>query len=172
MVELLIFANDASRNGRERYYAVAFAVKALVALRGIDSQRSSFKEVHGVFFVACAWDSKKKRAMVWACPKTFLGYDLCGVLRLFWSGDYMFPVVVGKRGCSLADSTGFGDKMASACVVLRHFREIAESIGMPREAAKVIRRHSWRHFGANVTRVAEFAEAKKSQVAPSRSLFT
>ena len=76
----------------------------------------------------------------------------------------MFPVVVGKRGCSLADSTGFGDKMASACVVLRHFREIAESIGMPREAAKVIRRHSWRHFGANVTRVAEFAEAKKSQV--------
>ena len=164
VVELLIFANDASRNGRERYYAAAFAVKALVALRGIDSQRSSFKEAHGVFFVACAWDSKKKRAMVWACPKTFLGYEVFSILRLFWIGDYMFPAVTGKRGCSLAESVGFADKMASAYVVLRHFREIAAAIGMPYEAAKVVRRHSWRHFGANVTRVAEFADAKKSQV--------
>ena len=150
VVELLIFASDASRNGRERYYAVAFAVKALVALRGIDSQRSSFKEEHGVFFVACAWDSKKKRAMVWACPKTFLGYDVFSILRMFWHGDYMFPAVTGKRGCSLAASVGFADKMASAYVVLRHFREIAATIGMPDEAAKVVRRHSWRHFGANV----------------------
>ena len=47
---------------------------------------------------------------------------------------------------------------------MRHFREIAAAIGMPAEAAKVIRRHSWRHFGANITRVAEFSEAKKSQV--------
>ena len=76
----------------------------------------------------------------------------------------MFPCVIGRRGCSLAESTGFGDKMASAQVVLRHFREIASSIGMPGEAAMVIRRHSWRHFGANVTRVAEFSDSKKSQV--------
>ena len=164
VLELLIFANDASRNPRERYYAVALAVKALVALRGIDSQRSSFKEEHGVFFVACAWDSKKKRAMVWACPKTFLGYDVFSILRMFWHGDYMFPAVTGKRGCSLEASVGFADKMASAYVVLRHFREIAATIGMPDEAAKVVRRHSWRHFGANVTRVAEFSDAKKSQV--------
>ena len=164
VVEMLIFANDASRNGRERYYAAAFAVKALAALRGIDSQRSSFKEEHGVFFVACAWDSKKKRAMVWACPKTFLGYDVFSILSLFWHGDYMFPAVTGKRGCSLADSVGFAHTMASAYVVLRHFREIAAAIGMPDEVAKVVRRHSWRHFGANVTRVAEFSDAKKSQV--------
>jgi hypothetical protein len=83
---------------------------------------------------------------------------------MFWKGDYMFPAVTGKRGCSLEASTGFADKMASAYVVLRHFREIAAAIGMPVEAAKVIRRHSWRHFAANVTRVAEFTEAKKSQV--------
>jgi hypothetical protein len=164
VVELLIFANDSSRNGRERYYAAAFAVKALVALRGIDAQRSSFKEMGSVFFVACAWNSKKKRAMVWACPKTFLGYAVYDILGLFWRGDYMFPAVTGKRGCSLANSAGFADKMASAYVVLRHFREIAAAIGMPVEAARVIRRHSWRHFGANVTRVAEFTEAKKAQV--------
>jgi hypothetical protein len=164
VLELLIFGNDPTRNPQERYYSVAFAAKALVALRGIDAQRSSFKETCDVFFVGCAWDSKKKRAMVWACPKTFLGYDVYGVLSMFWKGDYMFPAVTGKRGCSLEESTGFADKMASAYVVLRHFREIAAAIGMPVEAAKVIRRHSWRHFAANVTRVAEFTEAKKSQV--------
>ena len=125
VVELLIFANDSARNGRERYYAAAFAAKALVALRGIDAQRSSLREASNVFFVACAWDSKKKRAMVWACPKKFLGYEVYGILSMFWGGDYMFPAVTGKRGCSLADSTGFADKMASAYVILRHFREIA-----------------------------------------------
>ena len=76
----------------------------------------------------------------------------------------MFPAVTGKRGCSLAESVGFAGKMASAFVVLRHFREIAAAIGMPDEVARVVRRHSWRHFGANVTRVAEFPDAKKSQV--------
>ena len=125
VVELLIFANDASRNGRERYYAAAFATKALVALRGIDAQRSSLKEEEGVFFVACAWDSKKKRAMVWACPKTFLGHAVYDILRLFWNGDYMFPAVTGRRGCSLAASAGFANKMASAYVVLRHFRDVS-----------------------------------------------
>ena len=164
VLELLIFGNDPTKNGRERYYAVAFAVKALAALRGIYAQRSSLRESSAVFFVACAWDSKKKRAMVWACPKTFLGYEIHGVLSMFWEGDFMFPAVTGKRWCSLSESTGFSDKMASAYVVLRHFREIAVAIGMPGEAAKVIRRHSWRHFAANITRVAEFSEAKKSQV--------
>ena len=52
VVELLIFANDPLRNGRERYYAAAFATKALVALRGIDAQRSSLKEVQNSISIA------------------------------------------------------------------------------------------------------------------------
>ena len=164
VVELLIFANDVSRNGRERYFSAAFAVMALAALRGIDAQRSNLEEVHDLFFVGRAWDSKKKRAMVWACPNKFLGYDILPILQMFWKGDYLFPQVTGKRGCSLAESVGFGDSMASAYVILRHFRELAAAVGMPAEAAAVIRRHSWRHFAANITRVAEFADSKKSQV--------
>ena len=164
VISLLRLANNSAYNGRVRYYAAAFSIKALAALRGIDSQRSSLKKVNGTFFVACAWNSKKKRAMVWACPRTFAGYKVVEIVELFWEGDYMFPCVTGKRGCSLMSSTGFDDRMASASVILRHFRGLAEIIGMPEEAAKVIRRHSWRHFCANITRVAEFAPADKEQV--------
>ena len=164
VISLLRLANNSSYNGRVRYYAAAFAVKALAALRGIDAQRSSLKSVNGTFFVACAWNSKKKRAMVWACPCTFAGYRVVEILHMFWVGDFLFPCVTGKRGCSLIDSAGFDDRMASASVILRHFRCLADIIGMPAEAAKVIRRHSWRHFCANITRVAEFAPSDKEQV--------
>jgi hypothetical protein len=67
VVSLLRESNNHRHNGRVRYYMAAFAIKALAALRGIDAQRSSLKKVNDTFFVACAWNSKKKRAMVWAC---------------------------------------------------------------------------------------------------------
>ena len=164
VLELLGAANDARRNTRERYYAAAFVVKALAALRGIDAQRSSLKRRNALFFVACAWNSKKKRAMVWACPNSFMGHDIIGNLSPYWKHDYLFPRVTGRRGCSLADSTGFGDSMAPAAKVLELFRGLGESVGMPPEAARVMRRHSWRHFAANVTRVAEFSRSDREQV--------
>ena len=162
--EMLGIANDPRRTPAERYYAAAFAVMALAALRGIDAQRSSLKHVGRIFFSSVAWNSKKKRAMVWSCPNTFLGYDVIKHLQPFWGGDFLFPKVEGKRGCSLSEATGISTRMASAAIILRHFRELASSAGMPAEVAKLIRRHSWRHFAANVARVAEFSDADKHQV--------
>ena len=41
----------------------------------------------------------------------------------------------GQAGLLACGLEGFGDKMASAYVILRHFREIATAIKMPAEAA-------------------------------------
>ena len=107
--------------------------------------------------MACAWILKNKRAMVWACLNSFMGHDMIGNPSPYWKHDYLFPRVVGRRGCSLADSTGFVESMALAATVLDLFRGRGESVGMPSEAVRVMRRHSWRHFAANVTRVAELS---------------
>jgi len=163
--EMLRAANDPRRSQCERYYCAAFAVKALAALRGIDAQRSSLRATRDNYFVARAYDSKKKRAMDWVCPNHFAGYDIVGNLVGAWRGrDYLFMTMKGRKGCSLAEAAGFGDTVASAAVLLRLFRGLAESIGMPPELAKLMRRHSWRHFGANVARVAEFSAEDRSGV--------
>ena len=47
-------AADASQKKPTRFYAAAYVVMALAALRGIDAQRSTFDDDHGVFFSAIA----------------------------------------------------------------------------------------------------------------------
>ena len=164
VVEFLRAAADPARSVQEAYYLTAFAIKGLAALRGIDAQRSILKERTPLFFVAVAWNSKKKRAMPWSCPNEFLGYDIIGKVAEPWQGrDYLFMVVSGPRGCNLSDATGFGASMASASVLLRHFKFLAESVGMESSLVGKFRRHSWRHFIANITRIAEFSEGERAQ---------
>ena len=158
-------AGDEGMSVYVRHYAAAFVVMAFAALRGIDAQRSTFSAEHGSFFSAIAWNSKKKRPMPWACLSCVFGVNILHQLVAGWRGrDYIFPVLDGKHGCSLSDATGFGKSMASACVVLRHFQFLMALAGVPESVAKLIRRHSFRHFPANVSRVAEFSDAKKRQV--------
>ena len=147
-----------------RLYAAAFVVMALAALRGIDAQRSRFTADHIHYFSAVAWNSKKKRPMPWACPKVAFGFDIYEALRAGWQGrDYLFVVVAGTRGCNLDQATGFGDSMASAYVILRHYRFLMDFGKVPAEVSQRVRRHSFRHFPANVARVCHFSDTKKSQ---------
>ena len=99
-----------------------------------------------------------------ACPKVVFGCDIFSPLREGWQErDYIFVGLQGPRGCNVDDATGFAHTMASAVVILRHFRRVMHILGADQAVAELIRRHSFRHWIANITRVADFSPAKKSQ---------
>ena len=61
------------------------------------------------------------------------------------------------------EANGFGDQIASAHVILRHFRFLMSFGKVPECIYTRVRRHSFRHFVANVAHVRDFSDAKKSQ---------
>ena len=94
---LASIAGNLMLNAYMRFYAAAFVVMALAALRGIDAQRSRFDADHGHYFSSVAWDSKKKRPMPWACPKKAFGFDIYTALMAGWQArDYLFVVVTAS----------------------------------------------------------------------------
>jgi len=160
-----VVASEASYSMPLRGVAAIFLVMCVCALRGIDAQRSSFDGEHGAgssykFFSACAYNSKRRTSMPWACPVFIFGasrawYD---ALRFVWgSRDFMFPAIA--RGASLASASGVLNSPASAYLIVRYLREILRlpSLSMSVEDASKLRRHSFRHWIANMMRVLKFA---------------
>ena len=141
-----------------------FLIMCLCALRGIDAQRSSFEGLHGSgssfrFFCALAYNSKNRQSMPWACPLVVFGAtsDWFGPVREVWGErDFMFAAVA--RGSSLASASSMLNTMASAYLILRYLREILQlpSVSMSAADAARLRRHSFRHWIANMMRVLKF----------------
>ena len=146
-----------------RGVAAVFMVMSLCALRGVDAQRSRYVQQCGTgghrFFIASAYNSKSRTAMDWACPIcTFFKSDSWfAPLRFVWgSRDFMFAAV--RFGVALADASELLDRQASPYLMLRYLREILmlADICMALEEARRLRRHSFRHFLANVIRIRKF----------------
>jgi hypothetical protein len=145
-----------------RAMAGAFLVMCLCGLRSIDAQRSSFDVRVGDtgngwgYFSAVAWDSKSKTAMPWACPLITFGKSdkwLFCLLLVWGDSDFMFPS--SQRGAKLANLSEMGKSPASAYCILKYLREILQlpSIAMSADEAKRLRRHSFRHWIANLLRI-------------------
>ena len=155
-------AMDDSHSVPLRAMAGAFLVMCLCGLRSIDAQRSSFDVRVGDsgngwgYFSAVAWDSKSKTAMPWACPLITFGKSdkwlLC-LLSVWGESDFMFPS--SPRGASLASLSEMGKSPASAYMILKYLREILQlpSVAMSAADAKRLRRHSFRHWIANLIRI-------------------
>ena len=155
-------ASDVSLSGGMRAIAGLFEIKLLAALRGVDSQRSSFDGRHSLsaeymyeFISSIAWDRKRKEPMPWAVPLCIFGGGPSWAehaINLWGSRDYMFPTL--PRGLALADASfdSFLDVPATPYTVLKYVRELAVShhIGMSAQEAARARRHSFRHHLANV----------------------
>ena len=164
-------ASDVSLSAGMRAVAGLFEIKLLAALRGVDSQRSSFDGRHSLsadydFISSIAWDSKRKEPMPWAVPLSIFGGGPCWAepaLGLWGSRDYMFPTL--PRGLALADAgiSSFLDVPATPYTVLKYLRELAvfPHIGMSAEEAARARRHSFRHYLANVLQMGKFSYEDK-----------
>ena len=147
-----------------RGVSAVFLVMCLAALRGIDAQRSSFDSECGggssySFFTAVAFNSKRRVCMPWACPIIVFGAssEWYTQLRKVWgSRDFMFPAV--SRGTSLAAASCVLNTMASSFLIIRYLREILSlpSLAMSASDAERMRRHSFRHWIANLMRVLKF----------------
>ena len=147
-----------------RGVSACFMVMSLCALRGIDAQRSRYVGEYGGggeyrFFRASAYNSKSRTAMDWACPIcAFDGSDAWfEPLRFVWAGrDFMFAAV--QFGVALANASAMVDRPATPYLMLRYLREILmlADICMALAEARRLRRHSFRHFLANVIRVCKF----------------
>ena len=103
-----------------------------------------------------AWDSKSKTAMPWACPLITFGKSdkwLFCLLLVWGDSDFMFPS--SQRGAKLANLSEMGKSPASAYCILKYLREILQlpSIAMSADEAKRLRRHSFRHWIANLLRI-------------------
>ena len=139
-------------------------VMSLCALRGVDAQRSRYVGTYGGdgayrFFRASAYNSKSRTAMDWACPIcAFFESDAWFAPLLFvWaSRDFMFAAV--QFGVALADASDMVDRPATPYLILRYLREILQlaDICMAAAEARRLRRHSFRHFLANVIRICKF----------------
>ena len=104
--------------------------------------------------------------MPWACPiilfgSTSLWYD--ALLKVWKSHDFMFPSL--PRGASLARSNDVLSSKASAYLILRYLQEILllPSLSMSPADAQRLRRHSFRHFIANLMRVLKFTWSESFQ---------
>ena len=149
--------------------SAAFYVMCVCALRGVDAQRSRIddKILGGgtdlKYFTAFAYDSKSRESMPWACPLQAFGGDVAWLDALFFiwkeGNDFMFPSL--PRGTSLSDATGFLEFPASAYFILKYLREILQlpSVSLSGEEAKLLRRHSMRHWIANAIRILKFPPA-------------
>lgn len=154
-----------------RGVSAIFLVMSVCALRGIDAQRSKFDSEHGGgssyrFFSAFAFNSKNRTCMPWACPIVIFGVSELwyAALRAVWkSRDFMFPAVA--RGASLADVQEVLQCPASAYLILRYLREILQlpSLSISGEDAARLRRHSFRHWIANMMRVLKFSWSESFQ---------
>ena len=153
-------ACDTAHSMPLRGAAAAFFVMCLSALRGIDAQRSSFDGIFGgesryEYFTAVAWDSKQQKSMPWGCPSRAFGSSgWMEPLRFIWGDrDYLFPSIA--RGVKLAAAVEFLAKPASSYTMLRFLREILalSPLSMAEEDAKRLRRHSFRHWIANIIRI-------------------
>jgi hypothetical protein len=145
-----------------RAMAGSFLVMCLCGLRSIDAQRSSFDSRVADsgngwgYFSAVAWDSKSKTAMPWACPLITFGASSAWLecLVLVWGeSDFMFPS--SPRGAKLANLSEMGKSPASAYCILKYLREILQlpSVSMSEVDSKRLRRHSFRHWIANLIRI-------------------
>ena len=158
-------ASNVSYSKPLRAMSAAFLVMCVAALRGIDAMRSRFDVMHDSpsngwsFFTAVAWNSKSKGQMPWACPLVLFGSSSSwfDCLREFWGdNDFMFPGLA--RGASLAGSGGMLDFPASAYMILKYLREILmlPSLSLSEDEARRLRRHSFRHWIANLIRILKF----------------
>lgn len=147
-----------------RRVSAGFYVKSVCALRGIDAQRSAFDQKFGAegsgfrYFTAVAYDSKSKMSMPWACPMVAFDGDTSWSEPLLegWTQDFIFPS--RGRGHSLVQGCVFTDEPASPYIILTYLREILmlPSVSLPPEEAKLMRRHSMRHWIANAVRILRF----------------
>ena len=157
-------ACDASYSMPLRGVAACFMVMSLCALRGVDAQRSRYVGAYGGdgayrFFRASAYNSKSRTAMDWACPICAFGDSDAWFdpLLFVWSSrDFMFAAV--QFGVSLAAASDMVDRPATPYLMLRYLREILQlaDICMAVAEARRLRRHSFRHFLANVIRICKF----------------
>ena len=147
-----------------RRVAAGFYVKAVCALRGIDAQRSALDQTLRAensdyeYFTAVAFDSKSGASMPWACPLVAFYGDKSwsGPLLQGWDHDFIFPS--RGRGQSLRQGCVFTDEPASPYIVLSYLQEILmlPSVSLPPAEAKLMRRHSMRHWIANAVRILRF----------------
>ena len=155
-------AMDASHSVPLRAMSGAFLIKCLCGLRSIDAQRSSFDKMTADsgngwrHFSAVAWDSKSKTSMPWACPLITFGSssDWFEPLRSVWGeNDFMFPS--SPKGAKLAGMSSMVNSPASAYMVLKYLREILmlPSLSLSATDAARLRRHSFRHWIANLLRI-------------------
>ena len=149
-----------------RGVSAAFMVMMLSALRGVDAQRSKFHyaskdnvDAAIRYFSAVAWDSKRKECMPWACPQFVFGSDAWFEPLMFVWGDRDYMFASSVRGASLRDASGLVDRPATPYMILKYLREILQlpSISMTEGDAGRVRRHSFRHWIANCTRVLGFS---------------
>jgi hypothetical protein len=158
-------AEDADHGMPVRAIAAVFFVMCMAALRGIDSQRSSFDDVFGEpghqwrYFTGVAYNSKSRQSMPWACVvRAFHGKTgWFEALRFAWGDrDYMFPSIA--RGKSLGEVSEFIFKPASSYMILKYLRFILQlpSVSLPAAEAARMRRHSFRHWVANCIRILKF----------------
>lgn len=158
-------AADASLPMSTRGASACFFVMSLSALRGIDAQRSSVDEkclgegTRLEYFTACAYDSKSRAMMPWACPRRAFHGDTSWVEPLFhiWGeNDFMIPSC--KHGVALKNVVNFEKRPASPYIILKYLREILglPSVSMTESDAKLMRRHSFRHWIANCVRILKF----------------
>ena len=159
-------ACDTSYEMKLRGIAAAFMVMMLAALRGVDAQRSKFHyassdgvEAAVKYFSAVAWDSKRKECMPWACPQFVFGSDAWFEPLMFVWGDHDYLFASSVRGASLRDASELVDRPATPYMIVKYLRELLKlpSISMSEADANRMRRHSFRHWIANCTRVLGFS---------------
>ena len=96
--------------------------------------------------------------MPWACPLVAFYGDKSwsGPLLQGWDHDFIFPS--RGRGQSLQQGCVFTDEPASPYIVLSYLQEILmlPSVSLPPAEAKLMRRHSMRHWIANAVRILRF----------------
>ena len=156
-------ACDTSLSAVVRYYAAAFCVCIIAALRGIDAQRSSIVEKFTGSWHCCAYDSKthgRRIPMPWSlCLTSVSGVEWWHPLDRFWDSDFIFPSLssndVFDSGASVLRVP------ASGASILRHLRAILvfSKFASP-EVCKAFRRHSFRHLLAHCARGLGFSKEK------------
>ena len=155
-------AIDPQLSSWARYYAAAFCVRIIAALRGIDAQRSSVVEKFATFWHCSAYDSKtpgRRVPMPWAMALLSLsGAEWWSALEGKWENEFLFP---GLNGSDIITCTGFLNVKASSAQALRSLRAILAHMEFGSEdVRKVFKGHSFRHLLPHAARAIAMEKSR------------
>ena len=150
-----------------RYYAAAFCVCIIAALRGIDAQRSEVVQKFAKFWHCSAYDSKTgggRIPMPWSlCLTSISDSPWWEALDKYWTDDFLFPAL-SRNGIFDAGVTSV-DAPASPSNILRYLRDLLAHVRFADVSiCKVFRRHSFRHLLAHCARALGLSREKSEQL--------